>query len=118
MTDTTLATNGLTRRQFFARMRKLGFSKAGLQMTRVGITYEKPATLTHGRISVTVPKGHIQTFHILGNVPFSGIYREDRPGGRPVHWGNRVNPADLGLNNMLEVCLGLCDGTIATNKER
>jgi len=95
----------LSRKQFFARMRKIGYKKSDLQMTRVGITYRNEDGVT-----VTLPKHHEQTFHILGDVPYSGIFIEDN--GRPVNWGIPVNPADLGLKNMLEVCLGLCKGEI------
>ena len=103
-----------TRRQFFARMRKLGFSKSNLQMTRVGLTYEKECE--GERITVTVPKSHESTFHILGNVSYSGIFVQDI--GKNTNWGIPVTPSDLGLNNMLEVCLGLCSGEVQMNKER
>lgn len=95
----------LTRKQFFARMRKIGFKKSRLQMTRIGITYQNEEG-----VSVTVPKHHESTFHILGEVPYSGIFVEDI--GKSTNWGVPVTPADLGLNNMLEVCLGLCRGEI------
>ena len=103
----------LTRRQFFARMRKNGFSKYRYQLTRIGITYEKNDE--SGRVTVTVPKSHESTFTILGDTPNSGIFHEHIP-DRQVNWGVSVNPADLGLNNMLEVCLGLCDGSIMMQK--
>ena len=99
----------LTRRQFFAQMRKLGFSKSRLQMTRIGLTYDKVGE--EGRVAVTVPKNHESTFTILGDVPYSGIFVEARA-GKQVSWGTQVRPNDLGLNNMLEVCIGLCDGSI------
>jgi len=102
----------LTRRQFFARMRKNGFSKSRIQMTRMGITYEKKDD--NGRVTVTVPKHHESTFHILGDTPNSGIFVEDT--GREVNWGIPVKPANLGLKNMLEVCLGLCDDSITMKK--
>ena len=98
-----------TRLQFFARMRKLGFSKSRLQLTRIGLTYEKEHNGAH--VTVTVPKNHESTFHILGDVSYSGIFHEEIP-DRKVAWGTSVSPGDLGLSNMLEVCLGLCDGTI------
>jgi hypothetical protein len=98
----------LTRRKFFARMKKLGFSKSRFQMTRIGLTYDKE--VEGERISVTVPKYHEQTFTILGDVPYSGIFVENN--GKQLNWGTPVVPSELGLNNMLEVCLGLCDGSI------
>lgn len=103
----------LTRRQFFARMRKLGYSKSDLQMTRVGLTYVKEDE--EGRVTVTVPKYHSQTFTILGDVPYSGIFVELIE-SCPVNWGTPVAPADLGLDSMLEVCLGLCNGNIEFQK--
>jgi len=96
----------LTRKQFFARMRKIGFSKSRMQMTRTALTYRND-----NGVMVTVPKGHEQTFHILGDVPFSGIFVQDI--GKQTNWGIPVDPASLGLNNMLEVCLGLCTGEIS-----
>jgi hypothetical protein len=102
-----------TRRQFFARLRKLGYSKSDIQMTRIGLTYVMDDD-EHGRVTVTVPKHHSGTFTILGDVPYSGIFVEDT--GRQLNWGTPVTPSDLGLNNMLEVCLGLCKEEIVFNK--
>jgi hypothetical protein len=104
----------LTRLQFFARMRKLGFAKSRLQMTRMGLTYEKK--IDEGRVTVTVPKSHDTTFHILGDVPYSGIFIQEIP-DRKANWGMTVNPKDLGLNSMLEVCLGLCNGDITMKSD-
>jgi len=103
----------LTRRQFFARMKKLGFSKSRLQMTRIGLTYDK----VDGdcRVSVTVPKHHEQTFTILGDVPYSGIFVQAIE-GRPINWGMPVDPQSLGLESMFEVCLGLLSGDIEMQK--
>jgi hypothetical protein len=78
-------------------------------MTRIGLTYEKADE--DGRVTVTVPKHHESTFTILGDVPYSGIFMQAIE-GRPVNWGTPVVPSDLGLESMLEVCLGLCSGTI------
>ena len=100
----------LTRKQFFARMRKMGFSKSQMQMTRTALTYRNDDGVT-----VTVPKHHEKTFHIFGDVPFKGIFVEDS--GNTARWGIPVNPSDLGLNNMLEVCLGLCAGDISFGPE-
>ena len=36
----------LTRKQFFARMRKIGFKKSRIQMTRIGITYRNDDGIT------------------------------------------------------------------------
>ena len=98
----------ITRRQFFARLKKLGFSKSRLQMTRVGLTYEKMDG--DARVTLTVPKAHSSTFHILGDVPYSGLFHE-KVEGRSVSWGVEVDTKDMGMD-MFEVCLGLCSGHI------
>lgn len=99
----------LTRKQFFARMRKIGFKKSRMQMTRIGLTYEREDD--GERVTVTVPKHHESTFHILGNVPYSGIFVEDI--GKETNWGIPVTPSDLGMSSMFEVCLGLCRGEVS-----
>ena len=104
----------ITRRQFFARLKKLGYSKSRLQMSRMGLTYEKDDD-TGERITVTVPKHHEGTFHILGNVSYSGIFVQKIP-GRDVNWGIPVDTQMLGMG-MLEVCLGLCSGQIQVSQE-
>ena len=75
-----------TRRQFFARLKKLGYSKSNLQMTRIGLTYVKDDD-EHGRVTVTVPKHHEGTFTIMGDVPYSGIFVENT--GRQLNWVTR-----------------------------
>lgn len=106
----TLPTNSMTRRQFFGRMKSLGFKKSRLQMTRIGLTYDKEGE-SGERISVTVPKYHESTFTILGDVSFSGIFVEKIP-DRETNWGIPVDTGHLGMN-MLEVCIGLCSGDIS-----
>ena len=104
----------LTRRQFFARLRKLGFSKSGIQLARNALSYRKD--LDSGvSVLVTVPKGHESTFHISGRVPYRGIYVKHR--ARNPAWGTPVVPEDLFCNNMLEVCLGLLSGDISVSTE-
>tara|TARA_B100000131_G_scaffold176957_1_gene170777 strand:- start:1187 stop:1516 length:330 start_codon:yes stop_codon:yes gene_type:complete len=107
-----MANKPLTRRQFFARMRKLGYAKSNLQLTRIGLTYVKEDE--NGRVTVTVPKHHESTFHILGNTPNSGIFVQDT--GKDTNWGIPVDPASVGKSNMLEVCLALCNGEIYLQK--
>jgi hypothetical protein len=104
----------LTRRQFFARLRALGYAKSRIQMTRIGLTYVKEDA-DFGRITVTVPKYHESTFTILGDVPYSGIFVEKTEGREP-NWGISVDISALGFENMLEVCLGLCSGDIEMKK--
>lgn len=100
----------LTRLQFFARMRKLGFERSRYQFARNGLTYVKDDS--DGRITVTVPKGHESTFHIMGDTPNSGIFVQLQPDGSAAAcWGIPVDTEDLGLE-MLEVCLGLCSGDV------
>ena len=101
----------LTRLQFFARLRKLGYSKSRLQMARNGVTYECDGVM------VTVPKGHEETFTITGSSgAFDGIFREEVE-GQAINWGTPVPTGDLGLS-MLEVCLGLCSGEISVGEQR
>ncbi len=106
----TLPGNPMTRRQFFGQLRRLGFKKSRIQMTRIGLTYEKEEA--GSRVTVSVPKHHEQTFHILGDVPYSGIFVQAIDGGRQVNWGIPVRLDDLGFANMLEVCIALCSGNI------
>ena len=93
----------ISRRQFFARMRKIGYSRSRLQMARNGVTYSMDNTM------VTIPKHHESTFTITG-AGFSGIFVEKIP-GKDTNWGTQVDTAILGIS-MLEVCLGLCSGDI------
>ncbi len=95
----------ITRRKFFAQMRKLGFSKSRIQLTRVGITYSKGEG--SDRVSVTVPKGHDSTFTIVGNVPYSGIFVHCSEENRP-NWGTHI-PEDW---DPLQTCLDICSGAI------
>ena len=101
----------ITRRQFFARWRALGFKKSRLQMTRIGLTYERRDD--DGEVLVVVPKYHESTFHILGDVPYSGIFvkANDR-----TQWGIHVRPELLEKESMLEVCLGLVSGEIVLHQ--
>lgn len=95
----------MTRRSFFARMRKLGFEKSAMQLTRVGISYKRGDTL------VTVPNSHEGTVMILGG-EWSGTYTT-----HPSAWGTHVNPADLGKENLLEVVYGMFTGEIVKGGE-
>ena len=98
----------ITRRQFFSRLRAAGFSKSNLQLSRISLTYERVDA--EGRREVlSVPKQHEETFHVLGNVPYSGVW--NRAGSR-VRWGNLIDPAAVGLRSMLEVALGLVTGDL------
>ena len=100
----------ITRRQFFSRLKKLGFSKARLQMTRIGLTYTKMDG--DSEVILTVPKHHSTSFHILGDVPYSGIFHEkSKDEDRPISWGVVVDTEELGMD-MFEVCLGLCSGEL------
>ena len=74
MTDTTKT---ITRRQFWAALRKLGYRKAGLQMTRTALTYENEkfdADSKEPHITVTLPKHHEEVVWIMGDTPFSGMW--------------------------------------------
>ena len=103
--------SNITRRQFFARMRKLGYSKSRFQLTRVGITYEKE--VDGNRVTVTVPKHHSGTFHILGDVPYSGIFVQAAEENRP-NWGTHI-PEDW---DPLQTCLDILSGAIVPVEQR
>ena len=99
----------ITRRQFFSRLRAAGFSKSNLQLSRTSLTYERKDT--EGRREVlSVPKRHEETFHVLGNVPYSGVWSRAR--GLRHRRGNLIDPAAVGLHSMLEVALGLVTGDL------
>jgi uncharacterized RmlC-like cupin family protein len=72
-----------------------------MQLTRVALTYSDDAG-----VKVTLPKGHENTFHIMGGHS-SGIYILANP---RTQWGTHVDPPALGKANMLEVCIGILDG--------
>ena len=56
----------ITRRQFFARLRKVGFTKAYMQLSRNSVSYEREDEI------ITLPKGHTQIIQVMGDVPYSG----------------------------------------------
>ena len=99
----------MERRKFFTEMRKIGFKKSYMQMTRTGVSY-----VNGDNVMVTIPKGHEETFMISGDVPYSGVFHAPDSG---KNWGIEVDLEGLGLDCMLEVCLGLCDGTIEMGGE-
>ena len=94
--------NIMGRRKFFAQLRKRGFTKADMQLTRVGWTYIRESD----QLSVTVPKNHSNTFHILGgngSVPTGFFLRgpmSDLYTHVPLEWCP------------LETCLDLIDGKV------
>ncbi len=112
-------TQSITRRQFFARLRSLGFKKARFQDTRSAITYEREPGEFSGckydwrgdgttslpdsdqRVRVTVPKGHTTIVHILGG-SYSGYHIEHGTRhvlGTPVPAGWDLLSTVLGLFN-------------------
>lgn len=101
---------GMTRRQFFGAMKSAGFSKSRLQMTRLGLSYERDDE--GKRVVVTVPKNHSKTFTIIGGGDITGVFLQKSYNNSKMGWGNVVDPSELGLNNMLEVCLGIVTGNI------
>ena len=130
MTDTKYdPTQEITRRQFFARLRKLGFKKADMELSRNGITYERKAGEARGDtpydwqrtgtkptglpdddvdVRVTLPKGHTQVIQVLG-----GTY-----GGWHIEYGGKHvlgSPIPEGWN-LLSTVLGLYNGGISGGK--
>ena len=96
--------NIMGRRKFFAQLRKRGFAKADMQLTRVALTYIRESD----QLSVTVPKNHSNTFHILGgngSVPTGFFVRSNRS---PVPFGHPI-PIEW---CPLETCLDIIDGVI------
>ena len=98
----------ITRRQFFARMRKLGFKKARMELSRNSITYERTdevvredGILLKESIRVTLPKRHLQIIQIMGG-EFSGWYiphGTERLLGSPIPEGWDLLAAVLGFYN-------------------
>jgi len=119
----------ITRRQFFARLRKLGFKKADMQLSRNSITYERMAGEATGNtpydwkgtgepeyglpdddvdVKVTLPKGHTQVVQVLGGT-YGGWHIE--------HGGKHVlgSPIPEGWN-LLATVLGLFNGGISVGR--
>ena len=110
---------GLTRRQFFGRLRTLGFRKSRLQLTSIGITWWVPkdpkvrkATPRPDLIGVciTIPKHQHGSVIITGRSDLSGIWHwRDLEGSDAV--------TQLGLQSTLDVVICLLRGQIARVKE-
>lgn len=93
----------MTRRQFFAQMRKIGYSKSPLQLTRMGVSYNK------GRTMVTIPKDHEQTIMVT----LSGDWRSGTWTTSQYGLGTTVNREaldNLGCSNLLEFVFRLMRG--------
>ena len=99
----------MTRRQFFALLKAEGFRKSLVQMSRNGLNYERRDS--EGPVFVTVPKGHSDTFMVLGKGAeakgINGIFISNQQG-----WGTYVDPAKFGCSSMLEVCIKLLAGEL------
>ena len=119
-------TKEITRRQFFAQLRKLGFKKADMELSRNSITYERKAGEATGStpydwrgdgnvelglpdsdvdVRVTLPKGHTQVVQVLG-----GTY-----GGWHIEYGGKHvmgSPIPEGWD-LLSTILGLYNGGIS-----
>ena len=63
-------TNELTRRQFFARLRKLGYKRSEFEWSRMSISYEK--TINGRLLTITLPKHHTSVVQVVGPVEWSG----------------------------------------------
>ena len=122
-------TQEITRRQFFARLRKLGFKKADLQDTRTAITYERKAGEATGstpydwrghgeftpglpdaevNVRITVPKNHTSIVQVMGG-SYSGWHIE--------HGGKHAlgSPIPEGWN-LLATVPGLFNGGISVGR--
>lgn len=93
----------MTRRQFFASMRSIGYKKSPMQLTRMGVSY------VNGRTMVTIPKGHEQTIMVsLSGDWRSGTWTSSENGfGTHVDRGSLDN---LGCSNLLEFVFRLMRG--------
>lgn len=97
----------MTRRQFYSRMRSIGYKKSPMQLSRMGVSYVHPET----RTMVTIPKDHEQTFMVT----LSGDWRSGTWTSSEKGWGNFVNPRQLQqleCSNLLEFAFKLMKGEI------
>lgn len=117
----------ITRKQFFSRLRKLGFKKADMELSRNSITYERRAGAAQAAtkecpydwqrngvsyglpdegvdVRITLPKGHTQVVQVIGG-RYSGWHIEH--GGRHV----MGSPIPEGWD-LLGTVLGLFNGGI------
>lgn len=118
----SVTTKPMTRRKFYAALRRLGFQKAQLQMTRMNLTYERiDETGDNPDVCVDIPRGHDTAFRIWTfggepgeSVPYEGIYH--KTSDRNPGWAYNVDPSDVGLSNMFEVCIALLTGEVYMRK--
>lgn len=105
----------LNRREFFARLRSLGFKRSPMQVTRAGVTYYN-ANLD---IMVTLPRHHEKTVMVTAPKPqyrgLTGIFVAVSEDTRPA-WGKAVRPSDLRANdcsNLMEVIVRILDKVVS-----
>ena len=91
--------NPLGRREFFARLRKIGFKRSALQMTRTATTYRHEIA----DIMLTLPKSHMQS--VIVTAPrqpvLTGIYTTGQ-----ARWGKQIEPELMEAHdcaNLLEI---------------
>lgn len=69
-------TQELTRRQFFARLRKVGYKRAEMELSRNSITYEKECEKTKRIIHITLPTSHTDVVQVMGPVLWRGWHAQ------------------------------------------
>ena len=93
----------LTRRQFFARLRKLGYKRSEFEWSRNSISYE---TDVNGRIlTITLPKHHTNVVQVVGPVKWSGW----RTAKSYATWHYEVPPGWDLLNTVYGLAAGYVD---------
>jgi hypothetical protein len=98
----------LTRRKFFNRIRKLGFYKSDMQLTRNAVTYRN----TEIWVCITIPKHHESTIFINGKTELKGIWHDEDSDSQ---WGN---VARHGGHGMLAWSLGVCKHIVAVHEAK
>lgn len=93
-------TEEVTRRQFFARLRKAGFTKPMLELSRNAVSYVNEAG-----VIITLPKHHTNVVQVLGDVPWSGWHTTT-----PYASWHKSVPEGW---HLLQTILGLVSGDIS-----
>ncbi len=73
-------TSAITRRQFFARLRKIGYKRSEMELSRNSITYYKGEWKKEGeeggRVMITLPTTHTDVVQVMGPVTWRGWHTE------------------------------------------
>ena len=102
-------TEPITRRQFFARLRKVGYKRAEMELSRNSITYEKVCEKTKRIISISLPTTHTEVVQVMGPVLWRG-WHVQKP------WASLHQPVPEGWD-LLHTILGLASGWLILAEE-